>query len=408
VLKNGAIARRIEAGESGEMVLATTPFYGAAGGQVGDRGVIAADGSTAQVTDCVIPVPGVTVHRVSVTSGGFEPGMTVRAEVDADRRAATRRHHTATHLLHAALRETLGLHVKQAGSLVTAERLRFDFSHYAPVSPIELDQIESRLNSQILRNVEVRTSVMNREEALTGGALAFFGDKYGDRVRVVEVEGFSREFCGGTHVSRTGDIGLVLITAEQGISAGTRRIEALAGETAAQHARRNESLLEALERLSKAERPSLVDEHARVREQLKAAQREIERLRLKLAKGGAAGAANDDTLELNGIKVWTPAFEGLDRKAHAAVVDDFRSRNRGVPFVVVSSSSTDDGVGVIAAVADGLKDRIPAPELLKGLGLRGGGRPDFAQGGGVALAEVESFRDRAKELLRARIEKVVT
>jgi len=167
------------------------------------------------------------------------------------------------------LRETLGLHVKQAGSLVTADRLRFDFSHYAPVSALELAQIESRVNSQILRNAPVRTQVMNREEALGGGALAFFGDKYGERVRVVSVEGFSKEFCGGTHVSRTGDIGLVLITAEQGISAGTRRIEALAGDASMRRARQDDTLLGQLEQLLRVERTSLADEHTRLREQLK-------------------------------------------------------------------------------------------------------------------------------------------
>ncbi len=407
LLKNGAVVRRLEAGETGEMVLAATPFYGASGGQVGDKGVITSDGSAAQVTDCVIPVPGLTLHRVQVTAGAFEAGMTVRAEVDADLRAATRRHHTATHLLHAALRETLGLHVKQAGSLVAPDRLRFDFSHYAPVRPAELQQIESRVNGEILRNAPVRTTVMEREAALVSGALAFFGDKYGERVRVVEVEGFSKEFCGGTHVSRTGDIGLVLITGEQGISAGTRRLEALAGEAAAERVRQGEALLDALAHLSKVERDTLVDEYARLREQLKNAQREIDRLKLKLATGGA-GAASEDTVELKGVKVWTPLFEGLDRKAHAAVVDDFRNRNRDVLFVVVSSSSTDDGVGVIAAVADNLKDRLPAPGILKGLGLRGGGRPDFAQGGGVAPAEVEAFRRKAQELLRAQIDRVAS
>jgi len=404
LVKDGAAASRLAAGESGQIILDQTPFYAASGGQVGDQGAIAADGCLAQVTDCTHPVPGLSAHHVSVSSGVFAVGMTVRAEVDPDRRQATMRHHTATHLLHAALRETLGLHVKQAGSLVTPDRLRFDFSHYAPASQLELEQIEARVNGQVLRNAAVVTQVMNREEALGGGALAFFGDKYGEQVRVVGVEGFSKEFCGGTHVSRTGDIGLVLITAEQGISAGTRRIEALAGDAAARHVRRGEALLDSLASLARVDRGGLVADYERMREQLRAAQREVERLKLKLATGPGADTQNADLSEVRGIKVWTPLFEGLDRKAHAAVVDDFRNRNRDVPFVVLSASSTEDGVSVLSAVADSLHTRIKAPEILRRLGLRGGGRPDFAQGGGVARDGAAELQGKARELLASLLD----
>ena len=399
LVKDGSATGRLVSGESGQIILDETPFYAAAGGQVGDRGAIAGDGCVAQVTDCTQPAPGLYVHQVTVSAGSFEIGMTVRAEVEPERRAATMRHHTATHLLHAALRETLGLHVKQAGSLVTPDRLRFDFSHYAPVSPLELEQIEARVNGQILRNAVVATQVMSREEALGKGALAFFGDKYGERVRVVGVEGFSKEFCGGTHVSRTGDIGSVLITAEQGISAGTRRIEALAGEAAFRHARQDEVLLDQLEQLSRVERASLPDEHVRLREQLKAAQREVDRLKLKLATGGGAESGSDDLSEVQGVRLWTPLFEGLDRKAHAAVVDDFRNRNRALPFIVLSTSTSEDGVSVLSAVSESLHARVRAPEILKRLGLRGGGRPDFAQGGGVTADGVAELRRQARELL---------
>ena len=197
------------------------------------------------------------------------------------------RHHTGTHLLHAALRESLGLHVKQAGSLVAPDRLRFDFSHYAQVSPPELRQIENRINEQILRNTALREQVMGREEALAYGALAFFGDKYGERVRVVEVPGFSKEFCGGTHVHQTGDIGLFLFTGEQGISAGTRRVEALTGAAALERRRADQGILEELEQAAKVDRRALVDEYAKLREQLKAKDREIQGLKMKLATGAA-------------------------------------------------------------------------------------------------------------------------
>jgi len=401
VLKKGALARRLDAGEDGLVVLDRTPFYAMAGGQVGDRGVIASDGSAAEVTDTTAPLPGLHVHHVRVTHGGFEPGMVVRAEVDGERRGGAMRHHTGTHLLHAALRETLGPHVKQAGSLVAPDRLRFDFSHYAPVGPRELRHIENRVNGEILRDARVEQKVMDREEALAYGALAFFGDKYGERVRVVEVPGFSKEFCGGTHVRQTGEIGLFLLTAEQGISAGTRRVEALAGAAAVERAQADQGILEELEQAAKVDRREIVDEYARLREQLRAREREVQALKMKLATAGSGpGAAAADQTEVAGTIVWTPRFEGLDRKAHAAVVDEFRHRHRERRFALVSASIADDGVSVIAAVSSSLTASLKAPEVMKRLGLRGGGRPEFAQGGGVAPGDVDALRERARELLR--------
>jgi alanyl-tRNA synthetase len=403
VLRDGALARRLDAGEEGEIVLDKTPFYGESGGQVGDQGVIASDGSTARVTDCQLPVPGLFVHRVKVTQGGFERGMSVSAEVDAERRSGAMRHHTGTHLLHAALREILGPHVKQAGSLVAPDRLRFDFSHYAPVTPRELRHLENRVNDEILRDSALRAQVMGREEALAYGALAFFGDKYGERVRVVEVPGFSKEFCGGTHVPRTGEIGLFLFTGEQGISAGTRRVEAVTGEAALARAQEDQGILDELERSAKTDRRSLVDEYARLKEQVRARDREIQALKMKLATG-SGGAAEGDVAEVGGVRLWTPRHEGLDRKTHAAVVDDFRNRNRDRPFVLLSASVQPEGVHVIAAVADSLKSRVQAPDLMKRLGLRGGGRADFAQGGGVAPGDVEALRRKASEVVRRMLE----
>ncbi len=404
VLRDGAAVRRLDAGEQGELVLDRTPFYGESGGQVGDRGVIAAEGAAADVVDCRLPVPGLYSHHVKVTAGGFEAGMTVRCEVDAAHRAGAMRHHSATHLLHAALREILGPHVKQAGSLVAPDRLRFDFSHYAGVTPRELRHLENRVNGEILRNTGLETRVMGREEALSYGALAFFGDKYGERVRVVEVPGFSKEFCGGTHVHRTGDIGLFLFSAEQGISAGTRRVEALAGGAAMARAQADQGILEELEETAKTDRRSLVDEYARMREQLKAKEREIQALKMKLATGG--GSAADDAAEHAGVKLLTPRYDGLDKKSHAAVVDDLRNRHKAASFLIVSTAVAEDGVHVIAAVSESLKGRVAAPELMKRLGLRGGGRPDFAQGGGVATGDVDAMRKKAGELMRELLEGV--
>jgi alanyl-tRNA synthetase len=339
---------------------------------------------------------------VKVTLGGFERGMTVRAEVDPDRRAGAMRHHTGTHLLHAALRETLGVHVKQAGSLVAPDRLRFDFSHYAPVSPREQRQIENRVNAEILKDKGVRERVMGREEALAYGALAFFGDKYGERVRVVEVPGFSKEFCGGTHVHRTGEIGLLLVTSEQGISAGTRRVEALTGRAAMERAQADQGILEELEQAAKVDRRALVDEYAKLREQIKAKEREIQALKLKLHRGAAA-SQEEQVQEVAGVRVWTPRFEGLDGKAHAAVVDEFRQRNKDRAFALVSASVDGDRVHVISAVGPLLTDRVKAPELMKRLGLKGGGRPEFAQGGGTTPQDVDGLRKKAREIIKEMI-----
>jgi alanyl-tRNA synthetase len=377
-----------------------------AGGQVGDHGVIASDGSAAEVTDTTSPLPGLHVHHVRVSHGGFERGMIVRAEVDAVRRAGAMRHHTGTHLLHAALREMLGPHVKQAGSLVAPDRLRFDFSHYAPVSPRELRHLESRVNGEILRDARLESKVMGREQALAYGALAFFGDKYGERVRVIEVPGFSREFCGGTHVSATGEIGLFLLTSEQGVSSGTRRVEAVTGEAAVARAQADDGILEELEQTARVDRRELVDEYAKLRAELKAREREIQALRLKLATGAGA-STGDDLVDVGGTVVWTPRHEGLDRKGHAEVVDDFRNRHKGRRFAVVSTAVAEDGVSVIAAVAPELLGSLKAPEIMKQLGLRGGGRPDFAQGGGVEAGDVEGLRKKARELLGRAVETVV-
>ncbi len=402
LLRDGALTPLLEAGQEGQIVLDRTPFYAMAGGQVGDRGVIASDGSAAEVVDTTAPLPGLVVHHVRVTHGAFERGMTTRAEVDADRRGGAMRHHTGTHLLHAALRETLGPHVKQAGSLVAPDRLRFDFSHYAPVAPRELRHIENRVNAETLRDTPVDTKVMGRDEALAYGALAFFGDKYGEQVRVVEIGDFSKEFCGGTHVRQTGEIGLFLFTSEQGVSAGTRRVEALSGAAAVRRAQDDQGILEELEDSARVDRRELVDEYARLREQLKTRDRELQALKMKLAM--STGPSSDDGLtEVGDALVWTPRFEGLDRKAHAAVVDEFRNRQRERPFALLSASIGDGSVHVIAAVSPLLAPALRAPEIMKRLGLKGG-RPDFAQGGGVAPEDVESLRQRAVQTLREMLE----
>jgi alanyl-tRNA synthetase len=326
--------------------------------------------------------------------------MLVRAQVDGHRRSGAMRNHTGTHLLHAALREVLGPHVKQAGSLVEPDRLRFDFCHFAGVSERELRHLENRVNGEILRDAGLVQKVMGREEALSYGALAFFGDKYGERVRVVEVPGFSKEFCGGTHVHRTGEIGLLLLTHEQGVSAGTRRVEAVTGDAALERAQQDQGILEELERTAKTDRRALVDEYARLQEQLKALQRENDKLKLERASDVAAASGGDDLVEAGEVLIWTPRFDGLNRKAHAAVVDEFRNKHRERPFALLSLALEGGSVHAIAAVSKPLTGKLKAGEILKRLELRGGGRPDFAQGGGAEPSEVDAVRSKAAKLLK--------
>ena len=396
--RDGQPVKRLDRGESGEIIVDRTPFYAEAGGQIGDRGVISGPGSVATVSSCRNAVPGLSTHLVTVDEGTFAPGMKVRLTVDEERREGAMRHHTATHLLNAALRETLGTHVKQAGSLVASDRLRFDFSHFQGVDERELRVMENRVNGEILANKQVNTIEMSRDEALSSGALAFFGDKYGERVRVVEVPGFSKEFCGGTHVGQTGDIGFFLFTATSGVSAGTRRVEAVAGGAALDRIQRDVALLDELSHVARADRTALVDEYAKLKDELKARDREIERLKMKLASGGATRGEGTDSAEIEGVTVWTPLFADVDRKGHAALVDEYRQKRGDQKFIGISSASSGDGShSVIVAVSRDLMDRIAAPAVMKELGLRGGGRPEFAQGALGASEDIEALRRKARE-----------
>ena len=396
--KDGKPVPRLDKGESGEIIVDRTPFYAEAGGQMGDRGVISAPGSVATVSSCRSALPGLSAHQVTIDEGTFEAGMKVRLAVDEERRQGAMRHHTATHLLNAALRETLGTHVKQAGSLVANDRLRFDFSHFQGLDERELRVMENRVNGEILANKQVLTIEMTRDEALNSGALAFFGDKYGERVRVVEVPGFSKEFCGGTHVSQTGDIGFFLFTGTSGVSAGTRRVEAVTGGAALDKIQRDVAILDELSHFARAERGALVDEYAKLKDELKARDREIERLKMKLASGGAGRNDSSDSVEVSGITIWTPLFEDVDRKGHAALVDEYRQKRGDSNFIAVSLASSGDGShSVIVGVSRNLLDRAQAPGLMKDLGLRGGGRPEFAQGSLGASEDVPAFRAKARE-----------
>jgi alanyl-tRNA synthetase len=375
----------LPAGATGFVALAETPFYIEAGGQVSDVGTIAGPGGEAQV-DSVIRVPGwPRLHGVRMLRGALAARDLVTAEVADAPRDATRRNHTATHLLHAALRHVLGGHVKQAGSLVAPDRLRFDFVHISAVTPEQLLDIERIVNEQVLKNTLVQTDVKPTQEAMAAGAMALFGEKYGDRVRVVSVPGFSMELCGGTHVRATGDIGLFVIVGESGIAAGVRRIEAVTGLDAlklVQHQR--EELRQAAGALNvksgdlAARIGLLLDEQRKLT-------RDLQQARMKAAMTGSAGAGpQEETIEIAGVKLVAREVGGLDKNGLRALVDQHRDRIKS--GVVVLASPAEGKVSIVVGVTPDLTKRVPAGQVVKQLapivGGGGGGRPDFAEAGG--------------------------
>jgi alanyl-tRNA synthetase len=342
------------------------------------------------VTDAYSPTSGVTVHRVTVEQGALKTGDTVNAHVDAEKRARTMANHTATHLLHAALREVLGPHVKQAGSLVAPDRLRFDFTHFAPLTQEEIAEVERLVNGQTLMNTAVSKEEKTLDEALAGGAMALFGEKYSDRVRVVSVPGFSTELCGGTHVNATGDIGVFKIISDASIASGTRRIEAVTGKNAYERFALSESLLaDAAARLN-ASPKTLPAEVERLQSQLRDQQKEIERLKLKLAHGG--GGAEDQVTEIGGLKVLVRKVEGLGKDARRQLADSLT--RKVAPGVVVLGDIDNGKASILVMVSGDATKKIQAGKVIKELpGARGGGKPDLAEGG------VET--DQLDEALRA-------
>jgi alanyl-tRNA synthetase len=386
----------VPAGTAAELVLDQTPFYAEAGGQVGDRGSLYSPSGEkmADVETAFAGVPGLTVHRI-LARAPIRVGDVLKAVVDAPVRDATRRNHTATHLLHAALRQVLGTHVKQAGSVVEPGRLRFDFTHYAALDHAEIQEVERLANEQILRNTEVATATLPLEDALATGAMALFGEKYGDEVRVVSVPGFSRELCGGTHVTRTGDIGICKIVHESSISAGVRRIEAITGDAALQHYQENTDALRRVAAMMRASEPELVEQL----EKLLAREREREK-QLDQLKDRLAAAAVARLLPRNGGPV-VERVDGMDRQQMRSIADSLR--NQKVPVVVLASVEDGD-VAIVAAVKKDFTAKFHAGKLAAALaqavGGKGGGRPDMAEGGGKDISAL----DAALEKLRLDVE----
>jgi alanyl-tRNA synthetase len=373
------------AGASGYVALARTPFYVESGGQVSDAGRIFSEsgGFTADVQGVSKVAGWPRLHQVQVERGTVKVRDLVTAEVTDDMRDATRRNHTATHLLHAALRRVLGTHVKQAGSLVSPERLRFDFVHFAALTRDELDEIERLVTAEICRNTPVQTEVRSTQEAVAAGAMALFGEKYGETVRVVSVPGFSMELCGGTHCRATGDIGPFIIVQEGGIAAGVRRIEALTGLGALHYLQgQHAALAGVLSRLNvgPAQAAEAVD---RLQAEVKRLGREISQVKMKAAAGGAA-AASAEIVQFGDARVLTRRVDDLDPSALRDLADSLKSSlGRGV---VILGAAAEDKVQFVISVTSDLAGRVHAGKLVKQLapivGGGGGGRPDFAQAGG--------------------------
>jgi alanyl-tRNA synthetase len=395
------LVEELKAGDEGQVLLDRTPFYAEAGGQVGDTGFLTSSSGVAFVRDTQAPLQGLSLHLVEIREGRLRVNDPVRAEVDRERREAVMRSHDATHLLHAALRDIVGLHVKQAGSLVSPDRFRFDFSHYAALSDAILAQVEDEVNDVIRQDLPIQSSVMPFDEALRRGALAFFGDKYGDVVRVVEIPGFSMELCGGTHASSTGSIGLFTIDQERGIAAGVRRIEALAGGQALIEARQDKAIVESVQSTLNVERRKVHEALQRLLEQNRALQREIDRLKIDRAAGGPGGA-EEEIGEVAGGKVLVRGpQEGLDKDGVRTLVD--RSRQRLPSGVIVQWAVRDDRVTVTTSVSRDLIPPLHAGDIVKELARlfdgRGGGKPDMAEAGGKNPGNLKAARERTLEVL---------
>ena len=403
--RDGSEVEQLAENQRGFIALAQSPFYVEAGGQVSDSGAIVGARGEAVVEGLTRFGNWPRLHSVRLTRGQIAERDVVTAIVDETVRDATRRNHTATHLLHAALRQVLGSHVKQAGSLVAPDRLRFDFVHFAAIPREQMETIERIVNEQIYRNIPVQTEVRSTEEAIAAGAMALFGEKYGDRVRVVSIPGFSMELCGGTHVRATGEIGLFLVTEEGGVAAGVRRIEAITGAAAVVRAQEDRSTLEDVVAALATTTDRAVDAVQRLQSESKRLAREVDQLKMKVALGGssAKGGAAEEPIDVDGIKLVTKRVTGLEKAALRGISDSLRDRVGS--GVVVLVSENDGKVGLIVSVTKDLTSRVQAGRIVKELapivGGGGGGRPDFAEAGGKDPSKIDELLSKAPDVVRS-------
>ncbi len=402
----GAPVEQILAGQDAIVVLDTTPFYAESGGQVGDTGQLLGANSTATfaVLDTQKIQPNVFGHHGKLSAGALKLGQVVSAQVNTEYRARTVRNHSATHLMHKALREVLGSHVQQRGSLVDADKTRFDFAHDAPISDADIAKVEVLVNAEVLANNAAQAQVMSYDDAVKGGAMALFGEKYGDTVRVLDI-GFSRELCGGTHVARTGDIGLFKVVSEGGVAAGVRRIEAVTGGNALAWVQNLNTTAQRAAAALKTQPAELPERIALLQEQLKAVEKELEQARTKLASS-AGNALTDQALTLAaGFKLLVTEVQGVDPKDLRSMVDQLKDRLKSA-VVLLAARSADGKISLVGGVTADLSGKIKAGDLVgfvaTQVGGKGGGRPDMAMGGGTDLAALSGALASVKAWAESR------
>ncbi|MBI5187455.1 MAG: alanine--tRNA ligase [Nitrospirae bacterium] len=403
IVKDGAYLDEVKENEEAEIILDKTPFYAKSGGQVGDKGELKAEGIRATIINTKKPIEGLHVHAIKVRKGILTLGTKIKCFVDHSLRMATMRNHTATHLLHASLRAVLGDHVKQSGSFVTPERLRFDFTHFSPLDRKEIESIEDIVNEKILENIRVETSIMNIRDAIASGATALFGERYGDKVRVVKISNFSSELCGGTHVNATGDIGPFKILSEGSIASSIRRIEAVTGRVALEHFRNEEYELKKIaEMLKVSERPSQKLE--RFLNEMWGLEKEVEKL-----KGRAASDSSSLIIEnvraIEGIKVVAHRVDGLEQKDLRLLADNIRDKIGS--GILILASAKDGQASFVAMVTKDLINRFNAGAILKKVaaaaGGRGGGKPEMAQGGTKEIKKLDSALESIYDIVRKTV-----
>ncbi|EEA00151.1 alanyl-tRNA synthetase [Burkholderia sp. H160] len=385
---DGASVQQVQAGQQAVVVLDHTPFYAESGGQVGDQGVLANASTRFAVVDTLKVQADVVGHHGTLEQGTLKVGDIVKAEIDAMRRARTARNHSATHLMHKALREVLGSHVQQKGSLVDADKTRFDFAHNAPMTDEQIRRVEEIVNAEVLANAPGIVRVMSYDDAVKGGAMALFGEKYGDEVRVLDL-GFSRELCGGTHVNRSGDIGFFKIVMEGGVAAGIRRVEAITGDNAVRYVQELEGRVNAAAAVLKAQPAELTQRIGQVQDQVKALEKELSALKSKMASSQGDELAGQ-AVEIGGVHVLAATLEGADVKTLRETVDKLKDKLKSAAIVLASVEG--GKVSLIAGVTADASKKVKAGELVnfvaQQVGGKGGGRPDMAQAGGTEPAQL--------------------
>lgn len=403
LFRDGQAVEQLNAGDEGVVVLDHSPFYAESGGQVGDSGWLRADGLEFTVHDTQ-KQGGAFLHIGSLQQGQLQRGTTVLAQVDMARRQETALNHSATHLLHAALRQVLGPHVTQKGSRVDSQRLRFDFAHSEPVSPEQLETVERLVNAQIRGNVAVETTIMAPEEAIAAGAMALFGEKYGDRVRVLRMGDFSTELCGGTHADRVGDIGLFKIVSEGGVAAGVRRIEAVTGEHALDYVAALQERVRQVAQLVKGDRDNFPDKVRQLVERTRQLEKEIEQAKARLASGQGSDLLSQ-AVQVDGIKVLAARLDGVDAKTLREAVD--RCKDQLKAAAVVLATVEEGKVRLVAGVTSAETRKIKAGELVnmvaQQVGGKGGGRPDLAQAGGTDPTKLDLALQSVSDWIRSQL-----